>query len=76
MIASIRAGKPLNEGQRIAESTLTAIGARMSATTGRSFKFDWLLAKAEQFSIVPSQDKLKKGPGIFYPISTGADPLV
>ncbi|MBI5865135.1 MAG: Gfo/Idh/MocA family oxidoreductase, partial [Planctomycetes bacterium] len=35
LIASIRAGKPLNEGVRIAESTLTAIMGRMSGYTGR-----------------------------------------
>lgn len=43
LIASIRDGKPLNEGRRIAESTLTAIMARMSAYTGRAMKWDWAL---------------------------------
>ena len=35
LIASIRAGKPLNEAKRVAESTLTAIMGRMSAYTGK-----------------------------------------
>jgi predicted dehydrogenase len=35
LLASIRAGKPLNEAQRIAESVLTAIMGRMSAYTGQ-----------------------------------------
>jgi hypothetical protein len=40
MIASIRAGKPLNECQRVAESTLTAIMGRMSAYTGKEVSWD------------------------------------
>jgi hypothetical protein len=35
LINSIRAGKPLNEAKRIAESTLTAIMGRMSAYSGK-----------------------------------------
>ena len=36
LIEGIRAGKPLNEGKQVAESTLTAIMGRMSAYTGRA----------------------------------------
>ncbi len=43
MIAAIRANEPINEGVRIAESTLTAIMGRMSAYTGRAMKWDWVL---------------------------------
>ncbi len=39
-IASIRAGKPINEAQSIAESTLTAIMGRDSAYSGRSVEWD------------------------------------
>ena len=42
-IATIREGKHLNEGRRIAESTLTAIMGRMSAYTGRALKWDWAM---------------------------------
>ena len=73
LIKSIRAGKPLNEGQQVAESTLTAIGARMSAYTGRSFSWKWLL-NASKLDLVPKE--LKPGAGIFHPIATGCDPLV
>ncbi len=73
LIKSIRAGEPLNEGQRIAESTLTAIGARMAAYTGRSFSWKWLLG-ASKLDIVPKE--LKPGPGVFHPVATGRDPLV
>lgn len=74
LIKSIRAGKPLNEGMRIAESTLTAIGGRLAATTGRSFTWDWLLKASK--ATRPDRSMWKPGPGLFHPISTGCDPLV
>jgi predicted dehydrogenase len=43
LIASIRHGTPLNEGQRIADSTMTAILGRMSAYTGREISWDWAM---------------------------------
>jgi predicted dehydrogenase len=43
LIASIRKGEPLNEGKRVAESTLTAIMGRMSAYTGRALSWDWAM---------------------------------
>jgi predicted dehydrogenase len=42
-IEAIRRDKRLNEGRRIAESTLTSIMGRMSAYTGRAMKWDWAL---------------------------------
>ncbi|MBI4408600.1 MAG: Gfo/Idh/MocA family oxidoreductase [Gemmatimonadetes bacterium] len=44
LIASLRAGKPLNEGRQIAESTLTAIMAREAAYTGQVITWDEILA--------------------------------
>jgi predicted dehydrogenase len=52
LIASIRAGKPLNEGRQVAESTLTAIMGREAAYTGQEITWDALLA-AEQ-DLVPA----------------------
>ncbi len=75
LIRSIRAGKPLNEGIRIAESTLTAIGARIAAKTGRSFSWDWLL-KGSKEALMPDPSQWKAGAGLFHPIATGCDPLV
>jgi predicted dehydrogenase len=75
LIQSIRKGKPLNEGQRIAESTLTAIGARIAAYTGRTFSWRWLYNSSKQ-NLVPQQAQLKPGPGVFHPIATGRDKLV
>ncbi len=40
LIASIRAGTPLNELKNVAESTLTAIMGRMSAYTGKAVSWD------------------------------------
>ena len=73
LLKSIRAGKPLNEGRRVAESTLTAIGARMAAYTGRVIDWDWLM-KESKLDLVPKD--LKPGPGLFRPIPTGRDKLV
>jgi predicted dehydrogenase len=51
-IAAIREGKHLNEGRRIAESTLTAIMGRMSAYTGRALSWDWVM-KASKLDLRP-----------------------
>jgi predicted dehydrogenase len=51
LIASIRAGKPLNELKTVAESTLTAIMGRMSAYTGKPVTWDDALYSKD--SLVP-----------------------
>jgi predicted dehydrogenase len=43
LIASIRAGKPLNEARRIAGTTLTSILGREAAYTGMTVKYDDLM---------------------------------
>jgi len=58
LLASIRAGKPLNEAQRIAESVLTAVMGRMSAYTGQLVR--WSDAIKSNVSLMP--DKLEFGP--------------
>jgi myo-inositol 2-dehydrogenase/D-chiro-inositol 1-dehydrogenase len=74
LIRSIRAGEPLNEGVRVAESTLTAIGIRMSAYTGREFSWEWL-SKSSMLEIFPKE--IKPGPGIFPPVAIpGTTPLL
>ncbi len=45
LIKSMLDGKPLNEGQQVAESTLTAVMGRMSAYTGRKIYWDRETAK-------------------------------
>ncbi len=70
LIQSIRSGNLLNEGQRIAESTLTAIGARTAAYTGQDITWDWLMNESKM-NLVPRQPE--PGRGVFYPIPTGCD---
>ena len=70
LIQSIRSGNLLNEGRRIAESTLTAIGARTAAFTGQDITWDWLMNSSKQ-DIVPKN--LGPGSGVFYPTATGCD---
>jgi len=53
LINSIRSGKPLNEGRRVAESTLTAIMGRMSAYTGREVSWDWVM-KSSKLDLTPA----------------------
>jgi myo-inositol 2-dehydrogenase/D-chiro-inositol 1-dehydrogenase len=48
LIASVRAGKPLNELKTVAESTLTAILGRMSAYTGKEVTWEQALNSKEE----------------------------
>lgn len=64
LIASIREGKPLNEGRQIAESTLTAIMARMSAYTGK--EVTWKQAMDSRLNLFP--ETLQFGPHPVEPV--------
>jgi len=66
LIASIRSGEPINEGIQVAESTMTAILARMSAYTGRALKWDWAM-KASKLKLGP--EKMALGPHEMQPIA-------
>jgi hypothetical protein len=73
LIASIRAGKPLNEAQRIAESCLTAIMGRMSAYTGQEITWEQALNSKED--LMPA--KLEFGPLPAAPVAVpGQTPFV
>jgi predicted dehydrogenase len=52
LIAGIRGGTPLNEGQAVAESTLAAIMGRMAAYTGREINWQWVL-NASKLDLAP-----------------------
>lgn len=69
LIQSIRAGRPLNEGRQVAESTLTAIMGRMSAYTGQVVQWDWAMNKS-RLDLWPKAE-LKFGP---YPVPPVAVP--
>jgi myo-inositol 2-dehydrogenase / D-chiro-inositol 1-dehydrogenase len=60
LIASIRAGAPINELKDVAESTLSAIMGRMSAYTGKTVT--WEQALNSQQSLVPPSAQLAWGP--------------
>ena len=61
LIASIRSGKPLNEGRQVAESTLAAIMGRMSAYTGRELKWDWAM-NASKLDLTPPKYEFGDAP--------------
>ena len=74
LIASIRAGKPLNEGRRIAESTMCASIGRMSAYTGRAISWDWAM-NSSQLDLTPKTYEL--GPNPVDPVAIpGQTPLI
>lgn len=49
LFASIRAGKPFNEGRMVAESTLTAIMGRMASYSGKEVTWEQALASEEKW---------------------------
>ncbi|MFH1070238.1 MAG: Gfo/Idh/MocA family oxidoreductase [Candidatus Glassbacteria bacterium] len=50
LIESIRKGKPINEAQAVAESTMTAIMGRTSAYTGKEVTWEEMMASTLDFS--------------------------
>ena len=58
LIASIRKGQPLNEGKRIAESTLCAIMGRESAYSRQQFKTSWFMSRCTLDLLPPDGLKL------------------
>jgi len=67
LVASIKAGKPLNEGRQVAESCLTAIMGRMSAYTGRALSWDWVM-NSSKLDMAPPHLELKDLPPLVVPI--------
>jgi predicted dehydrogenase len=74
LVAAITSGKPVNESQRLAESTLTAIMGRMSAYTGK--EVTWEQAMNSKLDLWPKQE-LAFGPMPVPPVPMpGKEPLV
>jgi predicted dehydrogenase len=74
LIAGIRSGEALNEGRRVAESTMCAIMGRMSAYTGRAISWDWAMNNS-RLDLTPS--KYDFGPSAVDPVAVpGQTPLV
>ncbi len=66
LIASIRDRKPINEGVRLAEATMTGVVGRMSAYTGRALKWDWAM-NASKLDLHPA--KCEMGPMPVEPVA-------
>ena len=74
LIAAIRRGNPLNEGRRVAESTMCAIIGRMSAYTGRAINWDWAM-NSSLLDLTPKNFEF--GPNPADPVAVpGFTPLV
>jgi len=74
LIRSIREGRPINEGVRLAEATMTGVMGRMSAYTGRALKWDWAM-KASKLDLRP--ERYAMGPLPVAPVAMpGRTPLV
>lgn len=73
LIASIRAGKPLNEGKQCAESSLTAAMGRMSAYTGKLVT--WRQVVASKLDLMPKELGFGPAPAVKVPVP-GKDPLI
>jgi myo-inositol 2-dehydrogenase/D-chiro-inositol 1-dehydrogenase len=74
LVASIKAGKPINEGHQVAESTLTAIMGRMSAYTGHAIGWDWVM-NASKLDLTPPHMEWKPLPPLEVAVP-GKTPLV
>jgi predicted dehydrogenase len=74
LIEGIRKGEPLNEGLRIAESSMTAILGRMSAYTGRELGWNWAM-NTSKLDLVPKEFNM--GPLPVEPVAIpGKTPLI
>jgi myo-inositol 2-dehydrogenase/D-chiro-inositol 1-dehydrogenase len=73
LIRGIRENRPVNEGVRLAEATMTGVMGRMSAYTGRALKWDWAM-RASQLDLRPPRYEL--GPLPVAPVAMpGRTPL-
>jgi predicted dehydrogenase len=73
-IEAIRRDQRLNEGRRIAESTLTSIMGRMSAYTGRALRWDWAM-NASKLDLTPPRQGFGDLP-MPQPAVPGKTPLI
>jgi predicted dehydrogenase len=73
LIESIRSGHPINEGKRVAESTLTAIMAREVAYTGRDLTWEEVLSA--EMNLLPAKFEFGSAPfpAVAMPGSTTLD---
>lgn len=61
LINSIRNGKRVNTIDALVNSTLLAIAGRMSAFTGKKFKYEWMMKRSKE-SLAPEKFEFGKRP--------------
>ncbi len=61
LLNCLRNGVKVNKIRPLVNSTLLAIAGRMSAFSGRKFKFDWMIKKSKE-NIVPENISFRKNP--------------
>ncbi|MBE6414830.1 MAG: Gfo/Idh/MocA family oxidoreductase [Verrucomicrobiaceae bacterium] len=61
LLDNIRAGKQVNTLKTLVNSTLLAIAGRMSAFSGKKFKFEWMMRKSQE-NLVPAKMGFYKNP--------------
>ena len=52
LLSALRSGRRVNELKNLVNSNMVAIAGRMSAFSGKRFKYDWMVKKSEE-NIVP-----------------------
>ena len=75
LLDAVRSGKHVNKLNQLINSTLLAIAGRMSAYSGKKFKFDWVLARSKEDLLPKTQDLAAKLPFGGVPVP-GQYPLV
>jgi predicted dehydrogenase len=68
LLDSIRNGKRVNKVDQLVNSTLLAIAGRMSAFSGKKFKFDWVLARSKENLCPETIDFNRKMPWTGVPV--------
>ena len=66
-LSNLRAGKQVNTLKQLVNSTLLAIAGRMSAYSGKKFKFEWMMRKSQE-SLVPEKMGFYKNPVAGVPV--------
>ncbi len=67
LLDHIRAGKHVNTLKTLVNSTLLAIAGRMSAFSGKKFKFEWMMRRSKE-NLVPEKMGFYKNPVAGVPV--------
>ena len=67
LLDAIREGRKVNTLKTLVNSTLLAIAGRMSAFSGKKFKFEWMMRKSKE-DLVPKQIAFVKNPVAGVPV--------